>query len=281
MKKSNFTSQRIILYTIIPLISLSWYIYSGRIYHTEADKKTQKKFISPEDLNDIPSSLLKIAKAYPDFIDSVDCCNLYWKDGSTMKYDDGIENKDYETMLDNPSLKDQMSMVYPNGRDYIIPPPKNFDPGRIRNEDFFKKIYGSSESEVRSNLVEINWLPNSLNKKIMITSVNGVDKALQKVSDELDRLPDDMLKYVKRLGGTFNWRPILNTNRMSPHSYGIAIDINTAYSDYWEWEKGSGYKNRIPMEIIEVFEKYGFIWGGKWFHYDTMHFEYRPELLIK
>ncbi|MEJ2663631.1 MAG: M15 family metallopeptidase, partial [Spirochaetia bacterium] len=28
------------------------------------------------------------------------------------------------------------------------------------------------------------------------------------------------------------------------------------------------------------FEKYGFIWGGKWYHYDTMHFEYRPELLV-
>jgi peptidoglycan LD-endopeptidase CwlK len=28
-----------------------------------------------------------------------------------------------------------------------------------------------------------------------------------------------------------------------------------------------------------VFEKHGFIWGAKWYHYDTMHFEYRPELL--
>jgi hypothetical protein len=24
---------------------------------------------------------------------------------------------------------------------------------------------------------------------------------------------------------------------------------------------------------------HGFIWGGYWYHYDTMHFEYRPELL--
>ncbi|MDP3291618.1 MAG: M15 family metallopeptidase, partial [Sulfuricurvum sp.] len=24
---------------------------------------------------------------------------------------------------------------------------------------------------------------------------------------------------------------------------------------------------------------HGFIWGGRWYHYDTMHFEYRPELL--
>ena len=39
------------------------------------------------------------------------------------------------------------------------------------------------------------------------------------------------------------------------------------------------YKNRIPMEIVRIFEKHGFIWGGRWSHYDTMHFEYRPELL--
>ncbi len=281
MIKCIFTSRKSILFTAIPLLLLSGLIFSGKIYDQRTDNSTQEKFLSNEYSGEIPSGLLKLAKAYPDFIDSVDCCNLYWKDGSTMKYNDGIENKDYETMLDNPSLKNQMSMVYPDGSDYTIPPPENFDPGRIRNDDFFKKMYGSSESEVRTNLVEINWLPNSLHKKILITSINGVDKALQKVSDELDRLPDDMLIYVKRLGGTFNWRPILNTNRMSPHSYGIAIDINTAYSNYWEWEKGSGYKNRIPMEIVEVFEKYGFIWGGKWFHYDTMHFEYRPELLIK
>ncbi len=62
------------------------------------------------------------------------------------------------------------------------------------------------------------------------------------------------------------------------HAWGAAIDLNTKYSDYWLWSKG-GYRNRIPMEIVEVFEKHGFIWGGKWGHFDTMHFEYRPELL--
>jgi D-alanyl-D-alanine carboxypeptidase len=28
-----------------------------------------------------------------------------------------------------------------------------------------------------------------------------------------------------------------------------------------------------------LFEQHGFIWGGKWYHYDTMHFEYRPEII--
>ena len=48
-----------------------------------------------------------------------------------------------------------------------------------------------------------------------------------------------------------------------------------------EFNKNVTYTNRIPIEIAEVFEKYGFIWGGKWYHFDTMHFEYRPELLIQ
>ena len=40
------------------------------------------------------------------------------------------------------------------------------------------------------------------------------------------------------------------------------------------------YKNEIPWEIVRVFEAHGFVWGGKWYHYDTMHFEYRPEILM-
>jgi hypothetical protein len=35
----------------------------------------------------------------------------------------------------------------------------------------------------------------------------------------------------------------------------------------------------MPQEVVAIFEKRGFIWGGKWYHFDTMHFEYRPELL--
>jgi hypothetical protein len=67
------------------------------------------------------------------------------------------------------------------------------------------------------------------------------------------------------------------------HSWGAAIDITTAYSDYWRWSRGGGdpplYRNRIPADIVAVFARHGFIWGGNWAHFDTMHFEYRPELL--
>ncbi|MBS1514944.1 MAG: M15 family metallopeptidase [Bacteroidetes bacterium] len=220
----------------------------------------------------------KLYKSYPDFIDSASNNTIYFKDGSTMQFDDGVE-KDYETMLDNPDIEDMLSMKYTPGSEWDSPPPKNFEPGRIRNEDFFAKMYGGSAKEVESNLVGIKWMPKSTNATVMITRVNGVDKKLKEVSDELDALPENLKKYVTTTAGTFNWRPIAGTNRMSMHSYGVAIDINTKYSDYWQWNKSMKYVNRIPMEIVEIFEKHGFIWGGKWYHYDTMHFEYRPELL--
>jgi len=32
--------------------------------------------------------------------------------------------------------------------------------------------------------------------------------------------------------------------------------------------------------VVKVFEHFGFVWGGKWFYWDLVHFEYRPDLLI-
>jgi hypothetical protein len=231
----------------------------------------------------IPAGLKKLVKAYPDFIDSADSKYLYWKDGSKMIYDDGKE-KDFEEMLENASLKDQMSQEYGMGDDFENPPPENFEPGRIRNEEFFKKMYGMSSGAVNGKLVNVTWMPKTIGLNVIFTSVNDANVQLEAVSRELDNLPDNLKKYLTRLGGTFYWRVIAGTNRLSMHSFGIAIDINTDYSNYWQWDGGKKgkieYRNKIPMEIVKIFEKYGFIWGGKWYHYDTMHFEYRPELLV-
>jgi hypothetical protein len=71
------------------------------------------------------------------------------------------------------------------------------------------------------------------------------------------------------------------------HSYGMTIDINVKNSNYWQWdckckneEATLSHRNQIPLKLVSIFEKYGFIWGGNWKHYDTMHFEYRPELFL-
>ena len=250
----------------------------------ENESKKNKSEI-PEVNNDsqqkqnIPVGLQKLLKAYPKFLEKVDSNNLYWKDGTTMIYDDGIK-KTHEEKLDNPDLEDMMSQDYKMGKDWNSPPDINFEPGRIRYEPFFNKMYGETESQIRKNLTSIIWLPKIANAKVLVSIVNDLDKKLESLSEELEKISPEFAKYLEKTGGTFNYREISGTNRLSSHAYGIAIDINTEFSDYWKWDKSMKYKNRIPMEIVEIFEKHGFIWGGKWYHYDTMHFEYRPELLI-
>jgi hypothetical protein len=226
-----------------------------------------------------------LLSAYPEFLVSADANSIYWKDGTKMIYDDEKVKKDFESLLNLANLKDQMSICYPKGAIGIASLPVNYDPGRIRHESFFYKMYGSTQEEVRKKLVPVAWLPKTLKETILVTSVNGIDKKVKAISEELDVLPSDLKKYLEKPGGTFLWRKIAGTQRQSTHSFGTTIDINVRYSNYWRYDKPDKnglykYVNRIPAKIVEIFEKHGFIWGGKWYHYDTMHFEYRPELLV-
>ena len=97
--------------------------------------------------------------------------------------------------------------------------------------------------------------------------------------EEIELLPAEIKRFAHTSAGAFNCRTVKDTGKRSMHAYGAAIDLNTKFADYWLWNK-AGYRNRIPFEIVAIFERHGFIWGGKWGHFDTMHFEYRPELLI-
>ena len=219
-----------------------------------------------------------LVKAYPYFLEKAENNKIYWKDGTVMIYDDG-KDKTHDEKLDDPDIEDMMSQEYVMGADWDEPPAKNFEPGRIRYEPFFEKMYGASQSAVKNNLTSIKW--GSSGTSLQVSTVNDVDKQFKEVIEDLEKLPAEFHKYFNKTAGTFNYRKIAGTNRYSAHSFGIAIDINTDYSDYWQWDKSMTYKNKIPIEVVKVFERYGFVWGGKWYHYDTMHFEFRPELLIK
>jgi hypothetical protein len=120
--------------------------------------------------------------------------------------------------------------------------------------------------------------------------VNGAADALRRAGEEVNALPDDLRRYVAKPIGTFTWRTIAGEDRPSPHSFGMAIDFQlpAPVHRYWRWDaKGGKDVPAFPREILEdarlgrimaLFERHGFICGGKWRHYDTMHFEYRPEL---
>ena len=223
-----------------------------------------------------------LVDAYPEHIAGTTPTGIRWRDGTTMDFDDA-RDKDHETRLNHPDLEDQLSQAYRPGRDYPNP-AVDHDPGRIRYEPFFRKMYGGSRRAVRERLGRVVWLPGVRDETLRVSTVNGVDRQLQAVSDELARLPAHLRRYVEESAGTFVWRKVRGTDRLSAHSFGIAIDVGVAFADFWRWRKPDAdgrlrYRNRIPLEVVEVFEKHGFIWGGKWYHFDTMHFEYRPELL--
>ena len=236
------------------------------------------------DAGDLPEKAARFLRAYPGFFVGYKNNMLLCKDGSTLTFDDG-RTKSYEQLLSEADPEDELHQSYPTGPDSYAPPPVNFDPGRFRCAALFKKMYGASAGDVESHLTSIAWLPHFTHNFVRITKINGVDRQLAAISSELEHLPPDERKFVLKTGGTFNWRPIAGSDQLSAHSFGIAIDIDPANADYWRWAGGGRsvpsipYRNRIPHSIVEIFERHGFIWGGKWYHYDTMHFEYRPELL--
>lgn len=222
-----------------------------------------------------------VVRAYPDFLTGFDGKNLIWRDGTRMPVDDGLPAKSMEEQLRHGSIMDQLHLPYPAGAP-LLPPAD--DPGRVRNRALFDRMYGDCRSgQVAAWLVPVVWLPSTWGQTVRITSINGVNRQLDAVSRELDALPAEMKRYLYPLGGTYACRGVRDTGQTSMHGWGAAIDINTRYADYWLWQRaGSGvpaYANREPAKIVEVFERHGFIWGGRWSHFDTMHFEYRPELL--
>jgi len=237
----------------------------------------------PAAARDVPR-VQALVTAYPDFLSHIKGNALIWKDGTRMPIDDGKGAKPLERMLVEPDIGDMFAQPYPAG-DAGTPPATDFDPGRVRYSPLFDKMYGNCRSGgVRDKLVSVAWMPRHKGGIVRFSSVNGAARQLQRVSTDLDRLSVGLTRYLIPSAGTFNCRVIAGTGRMSMHAYGVAIDINVKYTDYWRWKKPDrqgryAWRNRIPMEIVRIFEKYGFIWGGKWYHYDTMHFEYRPELL--
>ena len=223
------------------------------------------------------SPLAPLLHAYPRLLAGVEGGDLVWRDGTRMPVSNGHDSASLEAMIRDGSILDQMRAPYPAGPQAGRP---DDDAGRVRNRAFFDRMYGDcTHGEVTPHLVAVTWLPRSWRHPVMFTSVNGAATALQAVSDELDALPDSEKRFLYPLGGSYVCRGIADSGSRSMHAYGAAIDINVALSDYWLWEHSQGPRHQTPPDIVAIFERHGFIWGGKWSHYDTMHFEYRPELL--
>ena len=195
--------------------------------------------------------------------------------------DGGDDDEEDDSLPVEPDLQDLFSVPYVKGP--IVPvvgDEETIDePGRARVEDLLMDTYGHSANEVRDHLEHVRFFG---------TRWGFHERAAPALLRVIDRLTPQtkahpaLLKFVTEIGGTFKWRKIARSTNLSTHAWGIAIDLNVARGYYWRWQRPKHplkWRNVVPQEIVDAFEAEGFIWGGRWLHYDTMHFEYRPELL--
>jgi hypothetical protein len=70
-------------------------------------------------------------------------------------------------------------------------------------------------------------------------------------------------------GGCFDFRLKRSDTGLSTHAWGIAIDLNPETNQ-------TGTRGDMAPEIITIFQKFGFVWGGDWkgATRDPMHFQY-------
>ncbi len=160
------------------------------------------------------------------------------------------------------------------------------------NTDRFIEVYASGvssascyekvRSAVSSNLTSVSILGKSIliNKKAY--------PAFKAVSDALSKNRVAKAYRINTIGA-YVFRCNVNASTsgrndlcssgcvLSAHSFGIAVDIN------WD-ENCNGCSNyTMPMEIVDIFESYGFRWGGRYKSIfgstiDPMHFEYMYDL---
>ncbi|GHT94999.1 hypothetical protein FACS1894141_2790 [Spirochaetia bacterium] len=158
------------------------------------------------------------------------------------------------------------------------------------NRDFQAALYGGiTRAEVERNLVRVTFLGKSIVVHTLITeALDRVDRAIRNAAEQ-DR---ETAAFIASIGsiGCYNWRDIRGTQRMSYHSWGLAVDIQPGNlgnrAIYWLWERvynadwmlvPPAQRWNPPDAVVRAFENEGFIWGGKWSLYDNMHFEFRPE----
>jgi len=183
--------------------------------------------------------------------------------------------------LDGATLGDQFVYPYPLDFDLTARQTPFMDPGRTRNEAFFRALYFNDAAAARDSLVTVRHAGASF----QMTTKHCVDQQLAAAFAAIAALPEPTAVYFSNIGGSFNWRVIAGTDRLSSHSFGAALDLNSDLGGYWRWAgvpegQAGTYDNNYPAALVQAMERYGFIWGGKWHHYDGMHFEYRPELIL-
>jgi hypothetical protein len=249
---------------------------------------------------------LALARAYPKRITDVEFRDgdwavriderwFYWANGRLLPHGKRDQWEDYAS---------HRFYAYRPG----LPPLRQVDPADAsrlenyvsgmaedppaRDSDFLDALYrAETRAETEARITAYSFL--GFRTRVHADIVGALERVEAEITSLVEGEPGvgSFLETLRLVGG-FSWRVIAGTGTRSYHSYGVAVDLIPQYYGrkhaYWRWAMEAGveawwavpYERRWmpPLSVIEVFEKHGFVWGGKWLFFDTIHFEYRPEI---
>ncbi|MCL2251023.1 MAG: M15 family metallopeptidase [Treponema sp.] len=249
-----------------------------------------------------------ILKAYPDKIEKAEFRNndwavllkgtwYYYSDGKMLPENEFVNTAKYRTyqFYDYPDELPQWTPFSPEE----IEEYKNLTNAGSQSTTRRSNFFLDALWQVSSNQIETEKLMDYISffgkyvkmHKSLIDKLEQIEKQIAAMG-RADRQIQAWINSIDIFEG-YNWRNIAESQSRSYHSYGIAIDFLPSNLNgkqtYWLWTSqyredwwNVTYSERYhpPAAVIRLFESYGFIWGGKWDLFDTMHFEYRPEILI-
>lgn len=260
---------------------------------------------------DVPYMVFEIFKrSYPDQVDcffyseerkdwviAVNGTALYWEGGRLLPESELGSRLSYrphrfyrypEELKPIPSYtpEEEQRLLERIRRGERVDTPTESDAFRIA-------LFGaSSQRAMDAQIVRIPFLRFSLNMHpITVEPLRRVEEKIQ----ELEKENPEVRRFLEKIHSisTYNWRKIQYFNKLSNHSFGVALDFLPGDWEgkavYWKWSRDiteTWYKIphserwSPPEVLISAFESEGFLWGGKWFFFDNMHFEYRPELFL-
>ncbi len=229
-------------------------------------------------------NLLCLMLAYPNHIAGIRRAEnglvyVVMQSGDEILYDD-MKQKSFNEQFYSADLQDMLAIRYPLEAIEALR-EGNDDPGRIRCYAFLHAVYGKTINDIEKNLKSANVVSGCC--AFAVDAAPALEDAMQQLAEYVRRNPS-AYGYVFPVNGTYNYRMIAGTNLLSAHAFGIAIDLKSNPCDYWRWatrQQGQSRLDDYPAEVVKIMESRGFIWGGKWAHFDFLHFEYRPELILK
>jgi hypothetical protein len=247
--------------------------------------------VTPPDRQADPR-VLAFSQAYGPFIDSIAARNgdvVFYLRGRPIHFQDG-------RMLADPRASDTHecdSVFYPYSLEPLTEPVPAPEEMPVHCTDVPKTLWGVTESEIREHGRSIMFLDHRMFvNEFIVTPLRAVERDIRATA----ATDAAVAEWVREIDITYSFvsRDIAGSPTRSHHAFGMAIDfVPTSYDGlqvYWRWSRvfnregwdGIPLAERWspPQAVLRIFEQHGFVWGGKWAHFDVIHFEYRPEIIL-